>query len=264
TTHCYKVEVREKDLEETQLNSNQEWMEERTEEELSEPEELSNEESVVGTEVEEPTPYTRNELLVLEMDEIECRLHNMKEYDVLTLKACREQGQEWVERFTIEINSRGPVFKNSQGEKERMWHSKVFALGESITSLRSTMELTRKKESAHWLVDKITREMDDQRKFFTPKTKQHKQWIKKWKRHQKITKSKFGVIRKPSTMKMKRNRRLQLDAILKWIRSRPIIIPDRGSRPEEDSWKNDYGNPCGQRECGYITKDEPEQTYPPE
>ncbi|MCI53337.1 hypothetical protein A2U01_0074583, partial [Trifolium medium] len=74
--------------------------------------------------------------------------------------------------------------------------------------------------------------------------------------------SKFGVIRKPTTIKMKRKRRLQLDATLKWIHSRPIImIPDRGSGPEEDSWKNDYGNPCCQRECGYITEDEPERTY---
>ncbi|MCI79351.1 hypothetical protein A2U01_0100622, partial [Trifolium medium] len=38
TNHCYKVEVCEKDLEEAQQNSNQEWME---------PEELSNEESAV-------------------------------------------------------------------------------------------------------------------------------------------------------------------------------------------------------------------------
>ncbi|MCI71494.1 hypothetical protein A2U01_0092757, partial [Trifolium medium] len=80
TDHCYKVEVREKDLEEAQLNSNQEWMEERPEEELSDQEEPSNEESAVGTEVEEPTPYTPDELLVLELNEVDCRLHNMKEY----------------------------------------------------------------------------------------------------------------------------------------------------------------------------------------
>ncbi|MCI43395.1 hypothetical protein A2U01_0064632, partial [Trifolium medium] len=72
-------------------------MEERPEAELSKPEEPSNEESAVGTEVEETTPYTPDELLVLEMDEVECRLNNMKEYDVRTLKACREKGQEWVE-----------------------------------------------------------------------------------------------------------------------------------------------------------------------
>ncbi|MCI96867.1 hypothetical protein A2U01_0118167, partial [Trifolium medium] len=60
-------------------------------------------------------------------------------------------------------------------------------------------------------------------------------------------------------------RRLQPDVVLKCIRSRPIImVPDRGLGPEEDSWKSDYDNPCCQRECGYITEGEPEQTYPPE
>ncbi|MCI25921.1 hypothetical protein A2U01_0047112, partial [Trifolium medium] len=97
TSHCYKVQVREKDLDKANLNS--EWMEESHEEELTEP----------------------------------------REYDVQTLKACREQGQEWVERFTVEINSRGPAVKNSRAEKEMLWHSKIVALGESITSLRSTM-----------------------------------------------------------------------------------------------------------------------------
>ncbi|MCI85588.1 hypothetical protein A2U01_0106867, partial [Trifolium medium] len=59
--------------------------------------------------------------------------------------------------------------------------------------------------------------------------------------------------------------RLQLDAVLKWIRSKPIImVPDGRSGPEKDSWKNDYSNQCCQRECGYITEDETEQTYPPE
>ncbi|MCI57166.1 hypothetical protein A2U01_0078417, partial [Trifolium medium] len=80
TNHCYKVEVCEKDLEEAPLNSNQESMEERSEEELFEPEEPSHEESAVGTAEEEQAPYTPDELLVLEMDEVECRLHNMKEY----------------------------------------------------------------------------------------------------------------------------------------------------------------------------------------
>ncbi|MCI44169.1 hypothetical protein A2U01_0065408, partial [Trifolium medium] len=49
TNHYYKVGVREKDLEEAQLNSNRKWVEERPEEELSEPEEPSNEESAIGT-----------------------------------------------------------------------------------------------------------------------------------------------------------------------------------------------------------------------
>ncbi|MCI17154.1 hypothetical protein A2U01_0038301, partial [Trifolium medium] len=63
------VAVREKDLEEAQLNLNHEWMEERTAEELSEE---SNEESAEGIELEEPAPYTPDELLILEMDEVEC------------------------------------------------------------------------------------------------------------------------------------------------------------------------------------------------
>ncbi|MCI71306.1 hypothetical protein A2U01_0092569, partial [Trifolium medium] len=71
-----------------------------------------------------------------------------------------------------------------------------------------------------------------------------------------MTKSKFGVIKKPSIMKMKRKKRLQLDAVLQWIHNRPIImVPDRGSEPEEDTGKSNYGNPCCQRECGYITED---------
>ncbi|MCI60330.1 hypothetical protein A2U01_0081586 [Trifolium medium] len=66
-------------------------------------------------------------------------------------------------------------------------------------------------------------------------------------------------------MKMKRKKILQRDAVLKWIHSEPIImVPDRGLEPEEDSWKNNYGNQCCQKENGYITEDEPEQTYPPE
>ncbi|MCI67040.1 hypothetical protein A2U01_0088298, partial [Trifolium medium] len=65
-------------------------------------------------------------------------------------------------------------------------------------------------------------------------------------------------------MKMTRKRRLQLDAVLKSIRIKPIImVPDKGSGPEEDSRKSNYGNLCCQRERGYITEDEPKQTYPP-
>ncbi|MCI40975.1 hypothetical protein A2U01_0062208 [Trifolium medium] len=88
TNHSYKVEVREKGLEKAQLDS--EWMEERREEELSEPEEPSYEESAERTEVEETESYTPDELLMQEMDELDCQLYNMKEYDVRTLKACKE------------------------------------------------------------------------------------------------------------------------------------------------------------------------------
>ncbi|MCI83017.1 hypothetical protein A2U01_0104292, partial [Trifolium medium] len=64
---------------------------------------------------------------------------------------------------------------------------------------------------------------------------------------------------------MKRKKKLQLEAVLEWIRDKPIImVPDRGSGPEKDSRKSNYGNPRCQREYGYITEDEPERTYPPE
>ncbi|MCI79519.1 hypothetical protein A2U01_0100790, partial [Trifolium medium] len=56
-----------------------------------------------------------------------------------------------------------------------------------------------------------------------------------------MTKSKFGVRRKPATMKMQRKKKLQQDAVLKWIRSEPIImVPERRAGPEKDSWKNNY------------------------
>ncbi|MCI12627.1 hypothetical protein A2U01_0033732 [Trifolium medium] len=153
TNTCYKVEVHEKDLRTTKLNS--EWMEERFEEELTEPRGQSYEEAD-----EETKLYTPDEVLIQEMDELDCRLNIMKEYSVQTLKACKEQGQEWVERLTIEINSRGPEAKDSQIEKERLWHSKIFALGGSIIRFRSTMELARKQDNTQWLMDKITRTMD--------------------------------------------------------------------------------------------------------
>ncbi|MCI40239.1 hypothetical protein A2U01_0061471, partial [Trifolium medium] len=91
TTHCYKVEEREKDLEKGKLNS--EWMEERYKEELSEPRGQTYEESAEGTEIEGTESYTPDELLIQEMDELDCQLYNMKEYDVRTLKACKEQVQ---------------------------------------------------------------------------------------------------------------------------------------------------------------------------
>ncbi|MCI45949.1 hypothetical protein A2U01_0067189 [Trifolium medium] len=47
-------------------------MEERPEEELSEPKEPPHQESAEGTEEEESVSYTPDELLVLEMDEIDC------------------------------------------------------------------------------------------------------------------------------------------------------------------------------------------------
>ncbi|MCI41070.1 hypothetical protein A2U01_0062303, partial [Trifolium medium] len=102
------VEVREKDLEIAQLNS--EWTEGRFEEEASE-----------ETEEGEIASYTVEEMLVHEIDELDYQLYNMKECDVRTLKVCKGQIQEWVERLTIEINSRGPEAKDSQMEKERLW-----------------------------------------------------------------------------------------------------------------------------------------------
>ncbi|MCI49142.1 hypothetical protein A2U01_0070385, partial [Trifolium medium] len=100
------------------------------------------EESAEETEME--VTYTPDEVLIHEMDELDCQLLNMKEYDVQTLKVCKEQVQEWVERLTIEIDSRGPEAKNSQIEEERLWYSEIFALGGSINHLKSTMELARK------------------------------------------------------------------------------------------------------------------------
>ncbi|MCI39776.1 hypothetical protein A2U01_0061008 [Trifolium medium] len=78
TNTCYKVEVRDKDLEKAKLNS--EWMEERVEEEPFEPRGPWYEEAAEETEVE--VTYTPDELLVHEMDELDCQLINMKEYDV--------------------------------------------------------------------------------------------------------------------------------------------------------------------------------------
>ncbi|MCI65355.1 hypothetical protein A2U01_0086613, partial [Trifolium medium] len=70
-----------------------------------------------------------------------------------------------------------------------------------------------------------------------------------------------GVIRKPATMKTKRKKKLQQDAILKWIRSEPIImVPEKRAGSGEDPWKNNYQ--CCQEEIGYITEDEPKRTYP--
>ncbi|MCI76889.1 hypothetical protein A2U01_0098159, partial [Trifolium medium] len=65
----------------------------------------------------------------------------MKGYAVRTQKVCKVQIEEWVERMTMEINSRGPKAKDSELEKERLWNSKVFDLGNSVNRLRSTMEL---------------------------------------------------------------------------------------------------------------------------
>ncbi|MCI67246.1 hypothetical protein A2U01_0088504, partial [Trifolium medium] len=65
-------------------------MEERFEEEASE-------ETTEETEEGEIASYTLDEVLVHEMDELDYQLSNMKGYDVRTLKACKEQSQEWVE-----------------------------------------------------------------------------------------------------------------------------------------------------------------------
>ncbi|MCI58569.1 hypothetical protein A2U01_0079824, partial [Trifolium medium] len=62
------------------------------------------------------------------------------------------------------------------------------------------------------------------------------------------------VIRKPTTMKMKRKKKRQQDAVLKWIHSEPrIMVPEK--RPE--------GDQCCQDEIRYIIEDEPVQPYPP-
>ncbi|MCI49951.1 hypothetical protein A2U01_0071195, partial [Trifolium medium] len=90
-------------------------------------------------------------------------------------------------------------------------------------------------------------------------------WMKRWKHHyKKTTKSKFGVKQNPAIMKMKRKRRHQLDAVLEWIHGEPLLtVPDKGSEPYKHWKKNDGDDRDCQKECGYITEDEPERTYPP-
>ncbi|MCI38550.1 hypothetical protein A2U01_0059778, partial [Trifolium medium] len=81
STHdCYKVEVREKDLGKANVNS--EWMEERTNEEPFEQQEKGYEEPAEEIEV----TYTPDEVLIHGIDELDCHLLNIKEYDVRTLK----------------------------------------------------------------------------------------------------------------------------------------------------------------------------------
>ncbi|MCI60255.1 hypothetical protein A2U01_0081510, partial [Trifolium medium] len=42
-------------------------------------------------------------------------------------------------------------------------------------------------------------------------------------------------------MRMKRKKKLQQDAILKWIRSEPkIMVPEKRAGLGNESWKNDY------------------------
>ncbi|MCI87588.1 hypothetical protein A2U01_0108872 [Trifolium medium] len=63
-------------------------------------------------------------------------------------------------------------------------------------------------------------------------------------------------------MKTKRKKRLQHDAVLRWIRNKPrIMIPEKRAGSGEESWRNDYEY-C-QEEIRCITEDVPEQTYPP-
>ncbi|MCI35731.1 hypothetical protein A2U01_0056952 [Trifolium medium] len=76
-----------------------------------------------------------------------------------------------------------------------------------------------------------------------------------------MTESKFGVIRKPATMKKKIEKKRRQDAVLRWIRSIPkIMVPEKRAGAEKESWKNDYE--CCKDEIRYITENEPEQTYP--
>ncbi|MCI63368.1 hypothetical protein A2U01_0084625, partial [Trifolium medium] len=74
----------------------------------------------------------------------------------------------------------------------------------------------RQKKGADWLMEQINEAIDAKRELTAPKSQQHKRWIKRWKRHQKMTKSKCGV-KKTTTIKEKRRKNRQLEAILKWI-----------------------------------------------
>ncbi|MCH83840.1 hypothetical protein A2U01_0004666 [Trifolium medium] len=106
-------------------------------------------------------------------------------------------------------------------------------------------------------MDKINEAMDAQRKASAPGTKQHKHWIKRWKQHQKMTKSKFGV-KKPATMKMKRKKKVQQEVVLKWIHTKhKQTVPAEGTK----LWCN---HPDCQRKYRAITEGAPERTYPQE
>ncbi|MCI29269.1 hypothetical protein A2U01_0050478, partial [Trifolium medium] len=96
TNACCKVEVRDKDLEKANLNS--EWIEERGEEESFESQE-SSEEATAETEEGKIASCTPEEILVHHVDELNYQLCKMKEYDVRTLKVVRREMQEWVERI---------------------------------------------------------------------------------------------------------------------------------------------------------------------
>ncbi|MCH98450.1 hypothetical protein A2U01_0019452 [Trifolium medium] len=139
--------------------------------------------------------------------------------------ARRELNQEWIEMINIEINSRGSIAEHIENEEEKLWHTKAFALGKSINCLKSSAELTRKKDTVHWLLNKIDKAIDIKWEKLTIRTEEHRQWIRKWKQHQRLTKSKFGV----NNTNMKRTRREQLKVcsnigtLLKMVRNEPIL-----------------------------------------
>ncbi|MCI15570.1 hypothetical protein A2U01_0036708 [Trifolium medium] len=97
-----------------------------------------------------------------------------------------------------------------------------------------------------------------------PKTEEHKEWVKSWKRHYKVAmKSKFWVRKKPNKRKMERKKKKQLETIKKWLESRPVVVVlDEGSGPDEHWWNSCCDDIACEGECGQITKDHTEATYP--
>ncbi|MCI47714.1 hypothetical protein A2U01_0068956, partial [Trifolium medium] len=88
----------------------------------------------------------------------------------------------------------------------------------------------RQKKGTDWLVEQINEAMDAKRKLTTPKSQQHKRWIKRWKRHQKMAKSTCGV-KKPATMKVKRKKKVQQKPVWKWIHTKhEQTVPAEGAK----------------------------------
>ncbi|MCH85489.1 hypothetical protein A2U01_0006335 [Trifolium medium] len=91
----------------------------------------------------------------------------------------------------------------------------AFHTEEELIGMR--MDREEEEEKAKWWLDRMSEEIlmkwnvnHPEPKQFVPKPKprQHKQWIKNWNIHYKMTtKSKFGMKKKPITMRMKRKSR---------------------------------------------------------
>ncbi|MCI02553.1 hypothetical protein A2U01_0023586 [Trifolium medium] len=252
---CYRAEVRDKNLEDIRPSATHEWEEEVPEEDPKEdPEEESSESRDTSavelddeTDIDDGEDHIEDEYLEREAEELTRLLYRIHERDTTTLKIVRSTMKEGIHLLNREIDSRGP------DETERRWHTNLHMLGSTVNRFNNAEELIRKKEAADWLMEHIDEAMDAQRR--APKSRKHKQWIKRWKRHQEMTKSKCGV-KKPTTMKVKRKKKLQREAVLKWMHTRhEQTVPAEGAK----LWCD---HPDCQRRYRAITEDEPERTYP--